>query len=404
MMVKCHTRCRVCVSPLPKPYLDLGEQPLANALIPEVPEHEPKFPLAVTLCEECGLSQLTVVVDPKVLYTHYRFASGTSSPWLNHCHALAEEIKDRLGESGFVIDIAANDGSQLQQFKGNRPWKVLGVEPSDVPTLLVGTSGNEVRADIPMIRTFWSETVANQIVADHGQADAIIAQNVLGHVDDCVGFLKGIKTVLKRDGSAIIEVPNVGDLIDNMAFDTIYHEHLSYWNGTGMERAASAAGLSVDRIEKFPELHGGTVRYWLKRGPEAMGAPVTLKPDKRPYDNFAERVTNQINSAASIISGLHNKKFLAWGASAKGAVMMNAIHNRSPGLKFPEAVIDQTPEKQGLLTPGVHMPVIPPPDDLSDIDVIWVLSWNWLERLKYEAETRGFRGKYLVTSPWPRLI
>jgi C-methyltransferase C-terminal domain len=123
-----------------------------------------------------------------------------------------------------------------------------------------------------------------------------------------------------------------------------------------------------------------------------------------PYSNFAERVSNHINHTASIISLLSKKKFLAWGASAKGAVMMNAIHNRWPALKFPSAVIDQTPEKQGLLTPGLHIPVIAPPDDLSDVDVIWILSWNWLERLRYEAETRGFKGRYLVTSPKPKLF
>ena len=105
-----------------------------------------------------------------------------------------------------------------------------------------------------------------------------------------------------------------------------------------------------------------------------------------------------------MISGLEKKKFLAWGASAKGAVMMNAIHNRWPGLTFPRAVIDQTPEKQGLLTPGVHIPVIPPPDDLSDADVIWVLSWNWLPQIQTQAEQRGFKGKYLVTSPKPQMV
>jgi methylation protein EvaC len=126
--------------------------------------------------------------------------------------------------------------------------------------------------------------------------------------------------------------------------------------------------------------------------------------DKKAYENFSERVTNHINKTASLISRCRQKKFLAWGASAKGAVMMNAIHNRWPALRFPSAVIDQTPEKQGLVTPGVHIPVIAPPEDLSDVDVIWILSWNWLERLRYEAETRGFKGKYLVTSPRPRLF
>lgn len=409
---KPHIHCRVCKTLLPKPYLDLGHQPLANALhnpfayVTAGPD-EPTYPLAVTLCRECGLSQLTVVVDPKILYTHYRFASGISKAWIGHCGDLAKSVTESLGnpETGFVIDIAANDGSGLMTFKQpwlGTDWKVLGVEPSDMPTYQLLPSSEE-RASVPMVREFWSQDVADQIRDEHGLADVIIAQNVLGHIDDVIGFLRAAGSVLKPQGLLIIEVPNVGDMINNMAFDTIYHEHLSYWSGLAMERACREAGLKIERHDRFPEIHGGTVRYYIEHSDELWEVG-DWKGSAKPYQGFAHEVARTVNLTASIVSLLSKKKFLGWGASAKGAVMMNAIHNRWPFLKMPSAIIDQTPEKQGLLSPGLHIPIIAPPDDLSDIDVIWVLSWNWFDQIKYQAIPRGFKGKFLVTSPKPKLL
>jgi SAM-dependent methyltransferase len=403
--VKLHTICRVCNSALPAPYLNLGEQPLANALLDPLKANgeEPRYPLAVARCQNCGLSQLTVVVDPRILYTHYRFSSGISKAWHGHCETLAVASRKARGadKPGFVIDIAANDGTQLIYFKREQ-WRVLGVEPSDIDTVMVGTFGNQVHAKVPIIRAFWSMDIARQIKSDHGLADLVIGQNVLGHVDDVVGFLKAVKEVLAPDGKAIVEVPYVCDMIDNMGFDTIYHEHLSYWNISSLQAAANAAGLGIASHEEFPDLHGGTIRYMLAHGDESRYS--INECSEIFYTTYAERVSKAIDATASIISTFANTSFLAWGASAKGVVMMNAIRNRWPALQFPAAVIDQTPEKQGFLTPGVHIPVIPPPDDLSTVDLLWVLSWNWLDGIKGEAIKRGFKGKYLVTSPNPRLI
>jgi SAM-dependent methyltransferase len=402
-----HTTCRVCGHELPEPYLDLGNQPLANGLLNAIPrdQEEPTYPLAVCLCQQCGLSQLTVVVDPKVMYTHYRFSSGISNAWHAHCEHLSKTARavNVAGPSGLVVDIAANDGTQLLYFKRER-WRVLGVEPSDIDTVMVATPEGEVHADIPMIRDFWSGEVAKQIRSEYGFADLVIAQNVFGHVDDAVGFLKAVKQILSTDGKAVLEVPDADDMLARVAFDTIYHEHLSYWSRPAVARAASRAGLRIHSLQGFPDIHGGTVRYWLQHedAPDREVVRLTIDPD--PYKRFAHQAIVAIDKTASIITSLDGKKVLAWGASAKGAVMMNALHNRWPELKLPAAVIDQTPEKHGLLTPGVHIPVVAPPDDVSDVDVLWVLSWNWLDTIKLQAEERGFKGKYLVTSPQPRLL
>jgi SAM-dependent methyltransferase len=376
---------------LGKPYLDLGEQPLANNLIAPFDyvtagPNELRYPLAVALCEACGLSQLTVVVDPNILYKGYRFRSGVSLTWLEHCKKLAEEA----GTPGRVLDIACNDGACLSQFRA-LGWDVTGVDPCPCPP---------PDSDIPMIQALWPD-----LPVKPGTFDLVIAQNVLGHVDDVIGFLRGVREVLNSEGRLVVEVPSVASLIDNLAFDTIYHEHLSYWNGAGMQEAAQRTGLTIDRIEQFPDLHGGTVRYWLEVAPEGTDDyPPPLRIPDKPYKTFAAAVARNINLTAAILSGLHGQKFYAWGASAKGTVMMNAVRSRWAGVPMPSLVIDQTPEKQGFLTPGLHIPIVAPPDDLSDVQVIWILSWNWLGQISQQAEQRGFKGRYLVTSPKPKLI
>lgn len=382
-LLRNHTHCRVCKTELGKPYLNLGEQPLANALrTPGDTSEEFRAPLAVALCETCGLSQLTVVVDPEVLYKGYRFRSGTSEAWRKHCADLAEQCGSV--EAGCALDIAANDGTMLDALEA-KGWSVLGVDPEP--------------CHAKVARGFWTEAFAhrNNIVPQH----LVIAQNVLGHVDDPIDFLKGIKAVLAEDGQAVIEVPNVGNLIDDCAFDTIYHEHLSYWNGYGMAYATEAAGLSIRNHEYFPKIHGGSVRYWLDHSELPR---ISESPNPKPYNLFAQHVSQRINQLANVLVNLRKKKFVAWGASAKGSVMMNAVANRWVTRWLPEYVIDETAEKQGLLMPGVEVPIIAPPENLSDIDVIWVLSWNWLDEIRRKARLRGFAGKFLVTSPRVLLV
>jgi novobiocin biosynthesis protein NovU/D-mycarose 3-C-methyltransferase len=362
----------------------LGEQPLANALrTPGDTSEEFRAPLSVVLCENCGLSQLTVVVDPEILYKGYRFRSGTSEAWRKHCVDLAEQCGD--GTNYVALEIASNDGTMLDALSPHG-WRVMGVDPEPWhPSVQRG---------------YWTEQYARDLGI--GNFELVIAQNVLGHVDDPIDFLKGIKAVLAEDGQAVIEVPNVGNLIDDCAFDTIYHEHLTYWNGIAVSRAARQAGLSVRSIERLPNIHGGSVRYWLEHGENYM-AVYDFLPDT-PYVLFGQRVAQHINKTAHLVDKASRKKFIGWGASAKGAIYLNALNNRWPAVGLPEYVIDETKEKQGLLMPGVRLPIVAPPDDLSDVDVIWVTIWNWLGQVKEKARARGFEGRFLITSPRPELI
>lgn len=381
--------CRACGSPLGDPYLHLGEQPLANALLVTPTDPEITAPLAVVLCRQCGLSQLTVTVDPAVLYADYPFYSGTSAAWHEHCQALVPAC----GEKGLVVDIAANDGVQLKAFL-DAGWNGVGVEPSDIEPIV----------PTPYVRAFFSQSVADGIVEKYGKANIIVAQNVLGHVDDPTAFLKAAQSMLAPEGRIVIEVPHIADLIASGAFDTIYHEHLNYWNTHSLLHCVRAAGLGLVGMERL-QVHGGSRRYWLQHRSgqpfETAGSPV----DEKPYVQFARSTHAKLVRIAETLDGLEGKRLWAFGASAKGTVMLNAL-KFSGNTTWPEMVLDDTRAKQGRYSPGLHLPIKPATAlrMLTPPDVLWLTSWNWKASMIARAKTLGYTGQFMVTTPTLEII
>jgi len=390
--VTAHISCRVCDGPLTE-YLSLGEQPLANAFLKPSDLTAPEFrvPLTIALCQSCGLSQLTVVVNPERLYRNYPFCAGVSNGWQQHCEDLATEYTRQHHSQRFVLDIGANDGTLLDAFE-RHGHRVLGIDPSPV---LNGHS-------VPILPLFWTTEHAEQIAERHGKADLIVTTNVVGHVDDVLGFLKGITTALDRYGIAIIECPHIMPLLYMNAFDTIYHEHLSYWSLGPMRKACEQVGLAVFDC-KPQAIHGGTMRYYLCHARMAHLTENMVGLWKReqesdlkrmaPYQEFAARVRNLRPKLQEAFSkdGLYG-----WGASAKGNVLLNYV-----GATLP-AVFDEAPTKQGMLTPGTRIPVAALPDDLSHVDNLALLSWNNARELKAKAKARKFTGHFLTAIPQPK--
>lgn len=399
MVVRNHGKCRVCDTKLGKPYLDLGVQPLANQLVgpilrpdePLVLDSRPALlsaPLAVTLCKKCGLSQLTVVVDPQVLYNGYRFRSGTSAKWVAHCEQLA--FAASLQRVGRMLDIAANDGTCMKAFAA-KGWDVHGVDPEPCAENI--TKGLWPFVNVP------------------GPFDLIVAQNVLGHVDRVIPFLQGCESALAAGGRLCIEVPHIRDLLRSGTFDTIYHEHLSYWNARSLRHAARAAGLTVAHTVNLPEIHGGSRRYWLTRdyGQRAKYQPADGDVLDLPYGEFAAAVDLKLELTRLELERIQSegKRLWAYGASAKGAVMLNALKAKGNTV-WPEYILDDEPAKQGMYSPGLHLPIVAPPAVDWDVnarsswdacDVLWLLSWNNADGLKAKARAAGFTGQFLVTHP-----
>ena len=384
------TTCRACDWPLGESYLHLGDQPLANALLDRPSDPELVAPLAVALCTACGLSQLTVTVDPMVLYAKYPFRSGTTEAWRDHCKAFVQQC----GGGGFVVDLAANDGAQLAAF-AEAGWNTLGVEPSDVE----GVKG------IPCLRAFFGQPVAEQIVREYGKPSLIVAQNVVGHVDDPTEFLRSAAFMLAEGGQLVIEVPHVRDLIAQGAFDTIYHEHLNYWSTRPLLHCARSVGLTLDRMDRL-SIHGGSRRYWFVHrytsADEGLYEATDWRADERPYLQFARSTNAKLVRIAETLDGLRaqGKRLWAYGASAKGAVMLNALKARGNTV-WPELIVDEARTKHGRFSPGLHLPIKPALalKALTHPDVLWLLSWNWADLLKARARAMGYEGQFLVTSP-----
>ena len=388
-----HTVCRACGSPELLQYLDLGEQAPANALRTNLIAEEFTAPLSVSWCPVCGLSQLDQVVHPDRLFTNYPFRAGASRLWREHCRDLVAGL--RTGNPGFLVDVGSNDGTLLEMCRDDS-WHILGIDPGGV------------HVDVPMVVDYWSDDLAHRVATIHGKADVITATNVFGHVDHAEDFLRGIATLLAPTGQAIIECPHILPLLDTVAFDTIYHEHLSYWSLHPLEMLAQRVDLKVVSCRMFPDIHGGSMRYTLvplhsPEKPDGSVGVVRLMEDAlrqrgfTAYTRFAQEAERKIQAFHDLISSeaANGKVIYGYGASAKGHVLLQAAQLRRREIAF---VLDDTPEKQGLYTPGTGIPIMPILD-LSECDRLVLLSWNNAGDLKRKAYAQGFRGQYIVPSP-----
>lgn len=380
------TDCRVCGSTDLVSVLDLGEQPLANGFLTgdqlDVPES--KYPLHLVRCPRCTHMQLTHVVAPEVLYADYAYQSGYAQGWHDHCESLALEIvQGRPGAT--VYDLGANDCTLLSHCLGHG-CRVLGIDPS---------SPVDDRDGIAVLPRFWSLATAHQVRLFPGKADVIVGQNVLGHVDDPRDFLQGISFALAKDGVAILEMPWMVDLLAKGQFDTIYHEHLSYWGVTALQRLAQDCGLTVSHVRAFPDLHGGSLRYYLHHSPalssevvRALAWRETQLAWRSEYTGFQEFVQQKMVWWENHFQNPQKKVMAGYGASAKGSTFLNALAERPPLT----LVFDDNPRKVGLYTPGHHYPVVAPAGDTMEaVEELVNLAPNW--DLEPKARALGFTGE-----------
>jgi SAM-dependent methyltransferase len=367
-------KCRACEGTDLKSVLDLGHQPLANRFVTEeqCEWEEPTYPLHLVRCLTCGLAQLDTVVSPDILYgPSYPYRSGYSEGWKQHCEELAAEI----GPNKRVLEIGCLDGVLLRRLSeiGSDP---LGCDPS-------------APADVPAIRVpFGRDTYV-------GDFDVVVAQNVLGHVDDARGFLEGVAKSLRPSGQCIIEVPWVVPMICEGRWDTIYHEHLSYWDVGPLQRVAEKSGLYVTRGTVLHDIHGGTLRYYLRSEPDIPMAGLGPQLTADDYQRFAIRAYGDMKRWDAYLQNPQRRAIAAYGASAKLNTFLNALPNR-PSIV---GVFDDNPHKWNRYCPGTHIPVLKPTKvALSETDVLVIGSPNWRSELEAKARGLGFTGE--VVSLW----
>jgi len=385
--------------------------PLANEFLdsPTAPAQE-TFPLSVTRCPSCGLWQLDQVIPPDRLYRHYIYLSAISNTVAKHARRLAAEMIPRygLGNGSLVAEIASNDGTVLQAFH-DQGVPVLGIEPARNIAALARAKGLETCEE------FFSFDLARQLRRQGRQARLILARHVCAHVDDIVGFLRGVAELLEPDGVFIAEFPYLGDLVENLEFDTIYHEHLSYFSLVSFAAACERAGLQIFDVESI-RLHGGSVliHAGLKGSsrPPSEGLNQLRASESTTGLNgpevlvdFSRRLQTWKKEMTAMVADLKQKgaQLAGYGAAAKANTLLNYVPEVTASLA---CIFDLSPWKQGKWTPGTRRCVLPP-DEWKKIRPthLLLLAWNFQDEIREQlADFERAGGKFLVPFPQPRIL
>ena len=403
--------CRICSSKNLNLILDLGDQPPANSFVDkkELTSPEPKFPLRLFWCEDCYLVQLLDIVDKEYLFKNYFYMTSASKPIIDHFKKYAQDVYKEFLEkenNPFVVEIGSNDGSLLKEFQ-KLDTQILGIEPATNLSNLANQS------NITTKNTFFSSEVSKDIVASRN-ASVVVANNVIAHVEDLQDLMCGIKILIGNNGIFIFEVPYLVDLIKKLEFDTIYHEHLSYFSILPLLKLVKQFGLEIFDIKK-QLVHGGTLRIFVsKKGNYQINDSVKILIDKENklgldkiefYQKFSIEVKELKINLIKILTQLkkENKSIFGYGASAKGNVLLNYC---GIDTKFLDYIVDTTPLKQGKFTPGTHIPVFSPKKIKKNSEnVALLLAWNYkFEILEKEKKFKEFGGKFLIPIPSPELI
>jgi SAM-dependent methyltransferase len=404
--------CRICDRARLSLVLSFGSMPLANAFLsgPQDFENEQVYPLDLCYCPECSFLQLVDVVAPEVLFGHYLYASGTSDTMAAHHRDLAATVVADmgLGADDTVMEIASNDGSLLKHFQA-RGIQVVGIEPAQNIARMARAAG------IPTVETFFNAATAAQVKERHGPPTVVLANNVLAHVDDPRDFLVGARTLVRPGGAIIVEVPYVGDLLDRLEYDTVYHEHLGYFSIRAFLTLADAVGLTVQGIDRVP-VHGGSLRVRFSRAEDerrhADGVLATAEAERDAglhdvsrYEQFRAGVERNRNALVGLLEALvaSGKTVAGYGAPAKGNTLLTYCGIDSRLLPY---TVDKSPLKTGLFTPGSHIPVLP----VSAImerrpDYLLLLAWNFAEEIiSQQADYRTQGGRFIVPIPEPLVV
>ncbi len=399
--------CRSCGSTRLEIVLSLGETPLANALLREedLGCPEPLYPLDLAFCTECSLVQITETVPPEILFRDYVYFSSFSDTMLQHAKEVVDRLVHdrRLGPASLAVEVASNDGYLLQYYK-EAAIPALGIEPAR------NVAAVAVERGIPTIAEFFGRDLARRLAAEGRRADVIHANNVLAHVADLNGFVEGIGALLKESGVAVIEVPYIGEMIPNLEFDTIYHEHLCYFSLTALDRLFRRHGLAVVDVERIP-LHGGSLMLTAARQGR-VASPierVTNMLDREAaagmaalayYADLAPRVAAWRERFRAFLDDLRRsgRRLAAYGAAAKGSTLLNFAGVGRDRLDF---VVDRSIHKQGRYMPGVRLPVLPPSALLERMpDAVVLLTWNFKDEiLAQQAEYRRRGGRFVTPVP-----
>ena len=407
-----HAHCRLCYAPLTTSFVDLGMSPLCESYLTadQIDQMEPYFPLHVFVCDGCFLVQLQEYVKPQHIFTEYAYFSSYSTSWVEHARQYCEMITDRLhlGRKSQVFEIASNDGYLLQHFM-SLGVPVTGIEPA------ANVAEVARQKNISTLVEFFGSKLAHRLLSEGKRADLIIGNNVLAQVPDLNDFTAGMALLLAPNGVITLEFPHLERLIDENQFDTIYHEHFSYFSLVAIGRLAGRHNLKVFDVEYLPT-HGGSLRAYLCRADAAHSISASVDvllahergigfEDVSSYARFSARVHHTKRRLLSFLIQCKEQgaKLCGYGAPGKGNTLLNYC---GIGTDFLDFTVDRNPYKHGRYTPGMHIPIYPVSAiDEARPDYLLILPWNLKnEIVKQMRHVGGWGCKFIVPIPSVELI
>ena len=403
------TTCRLCGNDSFATLIDLGAQPPANAfLAPETIGDEEHYPLHVVRCvdPECGFVQLKHVVDPEILFGEYVYVSSTSPVFVKHFENYAQSMDSRLGlEGALTLDIGSNDGILVRPLKALGA-QALGVDPARAIAERATAEGLETLVG------YFTESFAKYLTARRSHAKLITANNVFAHIDDLDEIMRGVRVLLARDGLFVIEAPYLLDYLDKNLYDTTYHEHLSYLAIKPLQKFFENFGMHIVDVDHV-DSHGGSARIMVAhRDSDFTETPTVAtmirdeeKRSSELFKKFAQAVGQNKESLTEMLGQFkqQGKKIAAYGAPAKGNTLLNFMQIGPETLDY---IVDDNPLKQGLVSPGMHVPVVPSTALVSNPpDYLVILAWNFAPSIMEKNQDFAARGgKFIVPMPMPHVV
>ena len=400
--------CRLCAASLRTTFVDLGKSPLCESYLraEDLNRMEPFYPLHAWVCDECFLVQLEEYVSGGEIFTEYAYFASFSDSWLDHVRRYADMISERLGlgPRSRVIEIGSNDGYLLQWFVA-KGIPVLGIDPA------VNVVQQAIARGVPSMARLFTADLARELAADGTQGDLVCGKNVLAQVTDLNDFVEGLRVILKPGGVVTVEFPHLMRLMEENQFDTIYHEHFSYFSLLTAERLFAAHGLTLFDVEEVPT-HGGSLRVYACHADDA-----TRSVDERVTELRARERTagfDRLERYASFTRQVHEtkrrllefliaakragKSIAGYGAPGKGNTLLNYCGIRTD---FIEYTVDRNPYKHGRFLPGTHIPIFPPERIFETRpDYVLILPWNVKDEIMTQmAGIREWGGQFVVPIP-----
>ena len=402
-------KCRVCRHEVLSEVISFGMSPLANAFLKsdEIDSREYFYPLTLVFCENCKFLQLGHVVSPNLLFDDYVYVSSTSPVFIKHFESFGQKLISRfdLNKNSLVVDIGSNDGILLRPLK-NMGIGVMGVEPARHIAKLATDSG------IPTTADWFTVSTARKIRQEKGHADVITGTNVFAHIHDLDEVLKGVRYLLKDDGVFITESPYLVDFIKKSYFDLVYHEHLSYWSVRSLKFLFSRFDMEIFYVEKV-SVHGGSIRVYAKKRSgkhkldKSVNSFLTKEKalslgEKKTYKKYELKILDNKRKVIDLLTKLkkQNKIIVGYGAPAKGNTLLNYF---KIGNEILDYIVDDSKFKQGLYTPGTHIPVVSSEMlKTKKPDYVFILAWNFSESIISNLSwLRKKKVKFIIPVPSP---